>query len=191
MRSPFHFIVKPLGGKRYDNIHTYGDTELIISSSQEDHTTTNRFAKVISTPTHYQGEIQEGNILLVHHNVFRKYYDIKGREQSGPSLFKDDIYLIDHDQFFLYNRGDGWEAPGDCCFVSPVKSDDNTLFNHNAEDHNLKPLEGVIVYGNKTLVSMGVEEGDVVSFQPESEYKFTIDGKTLYRMYNRNICVKI
>jgi hypothetical protein len=191
MRSPFHFIVKPLGGKRYDNIRRYGDKELIISSSQEDHTVSNRLAKVMSPPLHYDGDIKKGDILLVHHNVFKKYYDMKGEEQSGPSLFKDDLYLIDHDQFFLYNRGDGWEAPGDCCFVSPVKSDDDTLFNHNSEDHNLKPLEGVVVYGNKTLSSMGVEEGDVVSFQPESEYKFIIDDQTLYRMYNRNICVKI
>ena len=191
MNSPFHFIVKPVGGKRYDNIRRYGNKELIISSSQEDHTASNRFAKVISTPLYYEGDICNGDMLLVHHNVFKKYYDMKGVEKSGPSFFKDDLYLIDQDQYFLYNKGDGWEAPGDCCFVAPVKSENNTLFNHNNEDHSLKPLTGVVVYGNEYLSGMGVDEGDVVSFQPESEYKFTIEGETLYRMYNRNICVKI
>jgi hypothetical protein len=29
-----------------------------------------------------------------------------------------------------------------------------------------------------------------VSFTPESEYEFNIDGEVLYRMYNKNICLK-
>ena len=101
MKSPFYFIVKPLGGKRYDNIRKYGDNEFIISSSQEDHTATNRFAVVASTPSYYNGEIKKGDLLIVHHNVFRKYYDMKGVEKFGPSYFCDDLYIIGEDQYFL------------------------------------------------------------------------------------------
>ena len=71
MQSPSQFIVKPLGGRTYDNIRTYGDKEFIISSSQEDHTVTNRFAEVVSVPLNYGGEIVSGDTLVVHHNVFR------------------------------------------------------------------------------------------------------------------------
>jgi hypothetical protein len=191
MKSPFYFIVKPLGGKRYDNIRKYGDNEFIISSSQEDHTATNRFAVVVSTPSYYNGEIKKGDLLIVHHNVFRKYYDMKGVEKFGPSYFCDDLYIIGEDQYFLYSRGKSWKAPGECCFIKPLDSDSNTLFNHNGENHALKPLMGEVRYGNQTLSKLGVKEGDKVSFQPGSEYEFSIDGETLYRMYNRNICVKI
>ena len=191
MRSPFHFIIKPLGGKRYDNIRKYGDNELIISSSQEDHTVSNRFGVVISTPEYYEGEIEKGDLLVVHHNIFKKYYDMKGVEQSSPSFFKDDIYLITEDQFFLYSRGGKWLSPGDCCFVKPIDSDSVTLFNHNGENHSRIPLLGEIRYGNEMLSEMGVKVGDIISFQPDSEYEFSIDGDILYRMYNRNICIKI
>jgi len=48
MRSPYQFIVRPMKGKRYDNTKDIGDVEFIISSSQEDHTVSNRFAEVVS-----------------------------------------------------------------------------------------------------------------------------------------------
>jgi len=86
MKSPFSFIVEPYNGRRYDNIKKIGDVNLIISSSKEDHTVSNRFAKVISTPINYSGEIVPGDILLVHHNVFKFYNDMKGVEKSGKSL---------------------------------------------------------------------------------------------------------
>ena len=60
MKSPFSFIVEPYNGRRYDNIKKIGDVNLIISSSKEDHTVSNRFAKVISTPINYEGEIIPG-----------------------------------------------------------------------------------------------------------------------------------
>ena len=50
MRSPNQFLVRPVGGRRYDNIEKYGDISFITSSSQEDHTVSNRYAEVLSTP---------------------------------------------------------------------------------------------------------------------------------------------
>ena len=76
MKSPFQFIVKPVKGKRYDNTKEIGGIDFIISTSQEDHKFSNRYAEVVSTPIDYSGPIQTGDILLVHHNVFKFYYDI-------------------------------------------------------------------------------------------------------------------
>jgi len=100
MISPYNFIITPKGGRRYNNINKEG---LITSSSQEDHTVTNRYGIVKEVPMGYDGEIQKGDTLLVHHNVFRKYYDMKGRERSGPCYVKDDIYVVYYDQFFYIN----------------------------------------------------------------------------------------
>ena len=59
MRSPNQFLVRPVGGRRYDNIEKYGDISFITSSSQEDHTVSNRHAEVLSTPLGYDGPIEK------------------------------------------------------------------------------------------------------------------------------------
>ena len=87
MKSPFYFIVNPLEDKRYDNVRKYGDNEFIISASKEDHKVTNRFAVVSSVPMYYKGPIKIGDVVVVHHNVFRIYNDMKGREKSVESRF--------------------------------------------------------------------------------------------------------
>tara|TARA_R110000824_G_scaffold365097_2_gene553586 strand:- start:2028 stop:2603 length:576 start_codon:yes stop_codon:yes gene_type:complete len=191
MRSPFQFIVKPLGGRRYDNIRKYGEVDFIISSDQEDHTVTNRFGKVISTPLNYKGEINPGDTLLVHHNVFRKYYDMKGRERSSYSFFRDDLFFIDDNQYFLYKHKGKWKAPNPYCFVEPIANEEYNVFTANLENHIEKGLVGKIKYINSELESFGLKEGDTISFQPESEYEFKVEGKKLYRMMTLNICVQI
>ena len=185
MQPPFQFLVRPQKGVRYDNTKAIGGKEFILSASQEDHTTTNRFAVVVALPITYHGEIKKGDILLVHHNVFRKYYDMKGRERSGPSFFMDDLFLIDYDQFFLYKHGGRWQCADPYCFIKPVDKIEEDLKTKSTE----QDLIGIVRYGNTTLTEKGIKEGDVVSFQPESEYEFIIEGEKLYRMFTKNICI--
>ena len=191
MQSPSQFIVKPLGGRTYDNIRRYGDKEFIISSSQEDHTVTNRFAEVVSVPINYGGEIVEGDTLVVHHNVFRKYYDMKGKERSSYSFFKDNLFFIDEQQYFLYQHQGEWKAPSPYCFIEPLANDDYNIFTAHLENQREKGLVGKIRYINSELKSYGLSEGDTISFQPESEYEFKVEGEKLYRMMTQNICVKM
>ena len=101
MQSPFYFIVKPLEGKRYNNTKIIGDVNFITSTSEENHKASNRKAIVEQTPLNYQGPISVGDTLLVHHNVFKFYNDMKGRQKSGKSYFKDDLFFVDNDQFYM------------------------------------------------------------------------------------------
>ena len=103
MKSPFYFIVKPYNGKRYDNTKKIGNIDFIISSSKEDHTVSNRYAIVQETPINYEGEIKVGDTLLVHHNVFKYYNDMKGREKV-VKLFKDDLFLLTWISFICTNK---------------------------------------------------------------------------------------
>jgi hypothetical protein len=108
MQSPFSFIVRPVKGRRYDNIKEIGGIDFITSSSKEDHTVSNRFGEVISLPINYTGDVKIGDILLVHHNVFKFYYDMYGKEKSGKSYFREDMFLVDEDQFFyIFNTVNG------------------------------------------------------------------------------------
>lgn len=187
MRSPFSFIVKPLKGRRYDNIKSIGDINFITSTSQEDHTASNRFAEVISTPLWYDGEIKPGDILLVHHNVFKYYYDMKGRQQSSHNHFKDDMFFVGEDQFFMFFNGNEWKCYSKYCFIEPVKIKDYYLAKPGTEE----PLIGKIRYINQELIDLGLAIGDEIAFEPYSEYEFKINDEKLYRMFTKNIKIKL
>jgi len=172
MRSPHFFIAEPIDGKRYASVAKSG---LVLSTSKEDHKTTQRQAKIISLPLSYKGGAQVGDILLVHHNTFRLYDDMKGREKSGPSHFRDNLYFIFDDQWFMYKHDDQWIAPAPYCFIKPTD----------------EPLIGIIKYMNDDMEAMGLKVGDKIAFQPDSEYEFDIDGEKLYRMFTRNLTLKL
>ena len=172
MRALFSFIVEPYNLRRYDNIKDIEGVDFITSTTKEDSSSSNRLATVIETPLNYTGPIQKGDILLVHHNVFKYYNDMKGREKSGKSYFKDDLFFVEMDQFFLYKQKDQWNTHDKYCFVQPIKAEDSFLS---------------IKYSNKELKEKGVKEGDRISFTPNSEYPFIIGGEKLYRMFTDNI----
>ena len=100
MKSIYQFIVEPKNNRRYDNIKNIGGIDFITSTSEEDVSTSNRQAIVIETPLNYCGPIEKGDTLLVHHNVFKFYNDMKGRRRSGKSFLKENIFFLDPDQFF-------------------------------------------------------------------------------------------
>ena len=129
MKAPYCFIIKAVDGRRYDNIRTYGDCEFIVSTSQEDHTVSNRFAEVISVPIYYNGPIVPGDIVVVHHNVFKFYYDMRGRQKSSWHHLKDDLFVVEPEQVYLYSQnGNDWNALSPFVFVRPIPSEDK-MFN--------------------------------------------------------------
>lgn len=188
MKSPHYFIVRPHKGVRYDASKNLGGKDFIMSSSQEDHRYTNRIGVVISTPIGYDGEITEGDLVVVHHNVFRLYYDMKGNERSSWNYFRDDIFMIEFDQLYLYKKdgSDAWNAPRPYLFVRPIehKNTEDSISTINIESE----LKGIVEY-----IPEGddVKVGDIVYFKPESEYEFNIDDTKLYRMKLSSLCLKI
>jgi len=187
MRSPFYFIAKPVNGKRYDNTKEIGGVDFIVSTSEEDHKFSNRFAEVVELPLQYKGPIEIGDTLLVHHNVFKFYNDIKGRQKSGKSFFKDDLFFIETEQFFMYKRDDKWYSYDRYCFVKPIAATESYIKKPFSEE----PLMGIMKYPNEYLSTQGIKEGDLVCFSPDSEYEFTVDEEKLYRMYDHQITMKL
>lgn len=185
MKSPFSFIAKPVKGKRYNNTKNIGGIDFIISTSQEDHKFSNREAEVIECPINYDGPIKAGDTLLVHHNVFKYYNNMKGKQVSGRSFFKDDLFFIDNEQFYMYKNKEGWNAHDKNCFVEPVEVEESYIYKPISNE----PLVGRLKYPNEYLKTQGLKSGDRVSFKPESEYEFNVDGEKMYRMFTKNICI--
>jgi hypothetical protein len=178
MKSVYNFVVKPKG-QRYNNTKKVGDSELILNTEIFNHHFTNREAVVISTPIVGDTDIKPGDTVIVHHNVFRRWHDVKGIERNSRSYFNKSTYFINQDQIFLYKRNNKWIAPKGYCFVKPLKAVDQ--FNIESE----KPLQGIVKYSDGT-----VEVNDLIGFRPTSEYEFTIDGERLYRVLSNFITIK-
>jgi hypothetical protein len=183
MKCVFDFIVKPLGD-RYENEITIGDKKLTINSSIESFKSVNNFAIVVETPLAYKTEIQKGDIVIIHHNVFREFYDMKGERKNSRSFFKEDLYFCSLDQVYLYNRNNNWNSFGDRCFVSSIKSNDDYTLNKE------QSLIGILKYGNSALEALGINEGDLVGYKPYGEFDFLVDGKRLYCMKSNDIVIK-
>lgn len=182
MKSPFFFICSPRDGKRYDNERN----GIILSASKEDYLTSNREAIVIETPINYEGPIKIGDTIIVHHNTFKYYYDMRGNEKSSWNHFRDDLFFID-DPYAYSNDTNDWKAVGRYVFVSPIDNDNYGIMSIGKE----KPLVGIIKIINQELLDIGLKKGDKITFEPDSEYPFTIDNQKLYRMFTSNIKIKL
>jgi len=178
MKSVHNFVVTPKG-ERYNNKTKVGDSELILNTEIFNHQYVNREATVISTPIAGYTDILPGDTVVVHHNVFRRWHNVKGVEKNSRSYFNESTYFINHDQIFLYKRKDRWIAPKGYCFVKPLKAIDQ--FNIESE----KPLQGIVKYSDGT-----VEVNDLVGFTPSSQYEFIVDGERLYRVLSNFITIK-
>ena len=178
MKSVYDFVVTPVG-ERYNNKKKIGDSELIMNTDIYRHEFVNRLAKVISIPIIGDTNIKPGDIVLVHHNVFRRWNNIHGIEKNSRSYFNESTYFIKHDQIFLYKRNNKWTTPKGYCFVKPLKAIDQ--FNIESE----KPLQGFVKYSDGT-----VKVNDLIGFRPKSEYEFIVDGERLYRVLSNFITIK-
>ena len=178
MKSIYNFVVTPKG-ERYNNKKEVDGGNLILNTEIFNHQFVNREAIVISKPIVGDTDIETGDTVIVHHNIFRRWHNVKGIEKNSRSYFNESTYFITQDQIFLYKRDNKWEAPKGFCFVKPLKAKDQ--FNIDAE----RPLIGIVKYSDGT-----VEVNELVGFRPRSEYEFVIDGKRLYRVLSNFITIK-
>ena len=179
MQSVYGFVIKPKNG-RYNNSKDIDGKSLILNTEVFNHQFVNREAEVVSCPkAGFDLGIEPGDTVIVHHNVFRRWHDVKGREKNSKSYFSEDTYIVYQDQIFLYKNNGSWKAPAGYCFVKPIKS--SNQFDTEAE----KPLVGIVKYSDGI-----VDVGDLVGFRPSSEYEFVIEGQRLYRVLSKFITIK-
>lgn len=180
MNSVYDFIVKPIGN-RYNNSKKINDKELLLNTSIEEFKFINKLAEVISIPLAFKTKIKKGDHVIIHHNVFRRYYDIKGQEKNSSKYFKEDLYFCQIDQIYLYKNKSKWKTFNDRCFLKPL------VEKNDFKDTKTKSLVGVLKYSNSSLEAIGLKTGDVLGFTPNSEFEFLIDDELLYCMKSNDI----
>jgi len=177
------FVVKPIK-TRYENTKKIGDSELILNTEIFTHKNVSNNAVVIGLPKNIETEIQVGDEVIIHHNVFRRWHDVRGVERNSKGFFDEETYFVNEDQLYIYKHDNEWKSLDDYCFVKPISNDD--IFSLEKE----KPLVGIIKYSNNVLRCKGISFGDRVGFAPRSEFEFIIDGERLYRVQTKAITIK-
>ena len=173
-----HYLIEPLGSEYINE-----KDGIIINTGIENAKYVNRYGKLISKPYHDDSELSVGDICIVHHNCFRTYYDMKGRQKTSAEHFRDNLYLIPKEKIYLYKTKDVWKTFKEYCFVSPISyNQDNVLYRPDKveEEH-----VGIVEYANSAYF----KKGDKVGFVKNREYEFDVDGQKMYRMRNKDICV--
>ena len=183
MKSIYDFIIKPKN-TRYNNIKKVGDKELVLNTEIFNHQYVSREAVIKHLPLAVETELQVGDEIIVHHNVFRRWHNVHGEEKNSRSFLDENTYCVREDQIFSYKRNNKWSAIKGFCFVKPIHQD--SKFDIDKE----KPLTGVMKLTNDELISYGINNGDLVGFLPNSEYEFVIDGERLYRVMTNFISIK-
>ena len=178
MKPLYEYVIKP-AGERYNNSIKVGDDKsLIVNTEIFNHGYINRKAIVVSTPVNNIHKLQEGQEVIVHHNIFRRWHNVKGIEKNSRGFLNEEEYLASPDQIYMYNN-DGWSCTNGYTFVKPIKSKDN--YSNNPE----RPLVGIVKYSDGSFLPT-----QLVGFTPSSEYEFVVDSERLYRVMNKFITIE-
>ena len=178
MKSLYQFIIKPIG-ERYKNKINIDGCELIVNSTISNHKFVNREAEVVSVPLIYNTKIKKGDKVIVHHNLFRRYYNMKGKSVNSTKYFKDDLYFAVPSQVYMYYQKNKWIPNENYCFVKPLLEDEKIIKN-----------KGILKYGNSSLEVLKINPGDIIGFKPLREFEFIINNELLYCMESNDIVIK-
>jgi len=183
MNSVYEFIIKPVGN-RYSNELTVGDKKLIVNSSISNHKFVNREAEIVALPLAFKTKLKVGDKVIVHHNLFRRYYNMKGKSVNSTKYFKDDLYFASPDQIYMKRTKDSWETLNEYCFIKPVVDKSSSSLK------KLKECIGIVKYGNSTLEALKIHKEDLVVFKKNREFEFLIDNEVFYCMKSNDILLK-
>jgi hypothetical protein len=179
MHSVFNYLVAPKGSRTTGVKKIEGQT-LLLNTDLQNHEYSNRIGKLLSLPlVNVYNELREGDDVIVHHNIFRRFRDVRGQEKNSKNYLSEDIYLVQPDQIYAYKRNNEWKALEGFVFVMPIK--ETKTFSLDSE----KPLIGIVKYSNGEF-----KEDDLIGFRPNSEYEFIIEGQRLYRVPVNSITIK-
>ena len=104
MKTIYRFLVKPKE-ERYDNKIKVGDKELVTNTRIETFQSVSKRAIVEIVPEYFKTDIRPGDEIIIHHNVFRRFYDMKGKEKNSASFFNCFVHpILSTDDFSTFKE---------------------------------------------------------------------------------------
>ena len=120
MRSLYNYIIST--NNRYKNKTSVEGKELILNTevTERDYEFVNRVGTVVSVPINIKTPIKPGDHVIIHHNVFRRWYDIRGNERNSGNYIDENRYTVSPEELFAYKQNDKWHCLNMYCFLSLV-----------------------------------------------------------------------
>ena len=117
MRSIQNYIISC--NNRYNNSKKIEDKELILNTeiTERDYQFVNRIGIIKSTPLYIKTPAEIGDEVILHHNVFRRWYDIRGNEKNSAAFLSENDYIVSPEEVFAYKRNNEWRCFDQFCFV--------------------------------------------------------------------------
>lgn len=185
MKSVDKFIVH-LPKKVKDTIKL-GDTEIYMETKFNEFEHRYNYATIVATPSKYEMDAKEGDILYFHHHIV----------VEASHFIGDDHYFVSYDpeggygsQSYAYERDGVITMFADWIFVTAEEQEkeektESGLFVPKAKQ---MPSEGNVLIANQELESWGVKVGDRVGFTKNSDYLMQLnDGRKVWRMRNTDL----
>lgn len=184
MKALRHFIVN-VPSKTKDTVQL-GDKEIFLDTRFDEFNHRICYGRVVSAPHVIETGVKEGDTLFFHHHV----------TQNSTLALGDDNYICVLDQenprgshAIAYRNQEGeLHMLSEWLFVQPLEEEveEEVTDSGIIVDLQLKKeddREAVVFMPHDYLKSQGVEVGDVVGFDRDSDYKMKLDDDSIvYRM---------
>lgn len=184
MKALRHFIVN-VPSKTKDTVQL-GDKEIFIDTRFNEFDHRICYGRVVSAPHVIETGVKEGDTLFFHHHV---------TQNKSLALGEDNfICVLDQENprgshAIAYRNKEGeLHMLSEWLFVQPVEDEVEEEVTESGIilDLNIKEKderEAVVYMPHEELKAQGVEVGDVVGFDRDSDYKMKLDDETIvYRM---------
>lgn len=185
-KSITKFVLRPTGDNAYnDTIDIDGkDFKLKNMITHEDGSLINRQAKVINVPIGTLTSAKVGDEVYIQHNTFRHQLGAIGNITMGK-MIGDGNYFLNDKEVFAYNDGSEWKSTNSWIFLEPIKFIKGGAFTSHEV---LRPDKGVIAFSqDPRWRDDTLEVNDLVTFREGKRVTSEIDGKTYFRIRQRDI----
>lgn len=192
----FGYVIVKADDAYNNEIEMKGGGTLVVNTTIESVEHINRTVTVVSAPSFTV--LEEGDELVIHHNIMRLRNGIDGNVVQSDYYLEDNTYFVPLTEIFMYRKPEGeWKSLAPYCFVEPVKYEvditvPGVIIPDSAAKEELSykgqvKQTGIMTYSNEELEEMGVKVGDKIIFSDYSEYEVKVEGKTYYKMSSNDI----
>lgn len=167
-----------------DTIKTESGLELFIETKFENSEFDYRVTQgpVVAVPFKYDTGVSVGDTLYFHHLVVMQ----EGQVLTGV----DNHYFVQYSEMALGNQAIAYKSKdtgeikclgGWTLLESIEEEEDSSDLLEMVQLTEKLPTKGRVKYLSQEAVDMGLNEGDVVGFKQNRDYRISIDGVEMYR----------
>lgn len=189
--KPIRDIIVKVDHAYAQTIKTESGFELLRDENIKQVKDTIRHGEVVALPDNVGWDIQVGDELYFHHNIVGVTVMEDTDVESQYLIDREqNLYAVPTDKYwpmaFAILRDGEFKALDGVCFVRPIVHKKYHTTNIIVPDNETELQSiGEMVHSNDNLRIQGAVEGSKVIFEKDSEYKFDVNGETLYCMFDR------